>query len=218
MAVVLAFVLAYVFSLIIGFGLHEWSHAFTAYKMGDPTPKVLGRLTLNPLKHVDGLGMVSFLLIGFGWAKPVQVNPMNFKNYKRGMFLVSISGIFTNLLLAFVFSGAYYLFVTNCAIGFSNGAYTYSNALMYFFHFLFEYSIIINITMFIFNLMPIFPLDGFNIIRSFCKYDNKFISFMYRYGTLILIFVLISPIFDILYSLISGNILQIFFNFWGIFG
>ena len=100
---ILAFIAGYIFAIIIAFGLHEFAHAFSAYKLGDPTPKALGRLTLNPLKHLDMYGLIGFLVVGFGWAKPVEINPLNFKKYRRDMFLVSISGVLTNLLLAFLF-------------------------------------------------------------------------------------------------------------------
>ena len=215
-SVVLAFVLAYIFAITLAFGLHEYAHAFTAYKLGDPTPKALGRLTLNPLKHLDVYGLIGFLLVGFGWAKPVQINPLNFKKYKRDMFLVSISGVVTNIILAFIFSGGYFFFTTYCG-KLVNGVITYSNSLMYFFHYFLQYSVILNIALFIFNLIPVYPLDGFNAVRSFTKYNNKFVNFMYKFGNIIMLFIIITPIFDILYSFITENILSVFFNFWRIF-
>ena len=95
----LAFTLAVIFSLTI----HEFSHSFVAYKLGDDTPKKMGRLTFNPMAHFDALGLFSFMFLGFGWAKPVPINPFNFKKIKRDTFLVSISGIVANLIFAFSF-------------------------------------------------------------------------------------------------------------------
>ena len=81
---------------------HEWGHAFAATKCGDGTAKAYGRLTLNPIKHLDPLGFVCCALVGFGWAKPVPINPYNFKNYRKGLFLTAIAGVLVNYLIAFV--------------------------------------------------------------------------------------------------------------------
>ena len=107
-AQILALALGYMFAIVIGFSMHEFAHAFSAVKLGDPTPKALGRLTLNPLKHIDIFGLIGFLVVGFGWAKPVEINPFNFKKIRRDTFIVSISGVTVNLLLAFIFSGIYF--------------------------------------------------------------------------------------------------------------
>lgn len=205
---ILAFVLGYLLALVFAFALHEFAHAFTAYKLGDPTPKAMGRLTLNPLKHIDTFGMIAFLLVGFGWAKPVEINPMNFKKYRRDMFFVSIAGVLTNIVLAFVFSALYLLFIR-----FAN----LSNSLMYFIYFFLEYSLIINIALFIFNLLPIYPLDGFNVLKSVFRLNNKFLNFMYKYGSIIMLVILITPLFDILYSEATSFIVDIFFKFWRLF-
>lgn len=205
---ILAFILGYLFAIIIAFSMHEFAHAFTAYKLGDPTPKAMGRLTLNPLKHLDPMGMIAFLIFGFGWAKPVQINPMNFKKYRRDMFLVSIAGVFTNIVLAFIFSCLYMLFFNIASM---------SNSLMYFIGYFIEYSLIINIALFIFNLLPIYPLDGFNILKSVCKLNNKFLNFMYKYGGIIMLVFLITPLFDIIYYGTTSFIVSVFFRFWGLF-
>ena len=82
----------------ISLAMHEFAHGFVAYKMGDPTPKMAGRVTLNPFKHLDLMGFLFFIFFGFGWAKPMPVNPLNFKKYKKGVRLVSIAGVLTNFL------------------------------------------------------------------------------------------------------------------------
>ncbi|MBE7082056.1 MAG: site-2 protease family protein [Clostridiales bacterium] len=213
---ILAFVLGYIFAVVLAFGLHEYSHAFVANKLGDPTPKALGRLTLNPFKHLDKFGMLGFLIFGFGWAKPVPINPMRFKRYKRDMVLVSLSGVITNLILAFIISGIYFFYFTNVAKFDANG-FTYSNSLLYMIHYFLQYSIILNIALFVFNLLPIYPLDGFNTIKSMLKPNNKFVNFMYRYGNIILLILLITPLFDMFYNLVTGFLTNTFFSFWGLF-
>lgn len=214
---IIAFVVGYVFAIILAFGLHEFAHAFTAYKLGDPTPKALGRLTINPLKHLDMYGLIGFLIVGFGWAKPVEINPLNFKKYRRDMFLVSISGVLTNLFLAFIFSGLYYFFVTNFSSIDANGI-KYANDLMFLIHYFLQYSIVLNIALFCFNLIPVYPLDGFNALKSILRLNNKFLNFMYRWGNIIMIVIIISPFFDMFYNLVTSFITDTFFGFWGLFG
>lgn len=214
---ILALMVGYIFAIVIAFSMHEFAHAYTAYKLGDPTPKALGRLTLNPLKHLDLYGLIGFLVVGFGWAKPVEVNPLNFKKYRRDMFFVSIAGVLTNLLLAFVFSGVFYFFFNHFAV-IENGAIKYSNDLLFLIHYFLQYSIILNIALFCFNLIPVYPLDGFNALKSMFRLNNKFLNFMYRYGNIILILIIITPFFDIFYNIVTGFITDTFFGFWGLFG
>ncbi len=214
---ILAIILGYIFAIVIAFGMHEFMHAFTAYKLGDPTPKAMGRLTINPLKHLDAFGMIAFMFIGFGWARPVEINPMNFRKYKRDMFLVSIAGVVTNLALAFVFSGAFFFFYYYVATFNEAGVLYYANELLYFVHYFLEFCVMLNIALFIFNLIPVYPLDGFNAISAIARPNNRFVNFMFRYGSLIMLLIIITPIFDILYSLVTNHIVNVFFNFWGIF-
>ncbi len=214
---ILAFIVGYIFAIIIAFSLHEYAHALTAYKLGDITPKALGRLTINPFKHIDMYGLIGFLVVGFGWAKPVEVNPLHFKKYRRDMFLVSIAGVLTNLILAFVFSGIFYFYYYYVAKVDSTGAIYYTNDLLYLIHYFLEYSVVLNIALFCFNLIPIYPLDGFNAIKSLFRLNNKFLNFMYRWGNLILIVVIIMPFFDYFYNLVTGFITNTFFSFWGLF-
>ena len=108
----LIYIIAYIFAMMLALVLHEFSHGFTAYKCGDDTARLSGRLSLNPFNHIDIFGLMSFLFIGFGWAKPVPVNSLKFRNYKRGQRLVSLSGVVTNFILAFIFSGLAFFFAT----------------------------------------------------------------------------------------------------------
>lgn len=204
-----AFLLAYVIAITFAITAHEYSHALMAYKFGDPTPKLMKRLSLNPANHFDTWGVLCFLLVGFGWAKPVQINPLNFRNYNKGRRWVSIIGIPTNLVLAIFFSGFYYFFFGKLlAIG---------NTFCTFVAYLLMFCTIINLSLAIFNLIPIYPLDGFNFIATFMKPDNKFVQFMVRYGSLIMLIFVISPIFDMLYGAVMGGVTTLLQLFWGLF-
>ncbi len=204
----MAFVLAYMLAIFFAFCLHELSHGAVAYWCGDKTAKQSGRLTLNPFRHIDAFGLLSFLFVGFGWAKPVPVNPLNFRNYKRGIRLVSMSGVITNLILGFLFSCLYYFVGAGL-----NGA----NTFLLFVKFFLSISTTVNISLAVFNLFPIYPLDGFNFLSSFLSPNNKFVQFMYRYGGIILLIFVILPVFDTLYYFLVGGIEDLFQMFWGLF-
>lgn len=214
----LAVVIAYFFAICIAMSFHEFAHAFTAHKCGDLTPKATGRLTLNPFAHFSGLGLLMFFLVGFGWAKPVQINPIRFKHYRKGMFWTSISGVLTNLALAFVFSGLYILFLVSIL----NFGWDINNLLVLFFEYFFYFSLTINLVLFIFNLLPIPPLDGYNVISIYTKYNNKLMLWLERYGFFVIIF-LVLPIFggksilEMFYDVIIPAIENVFFSFWSLF-
>ena len=174
--------LAMVLVLVISFSLHEFGHAFVAYKQGDYTPKSTGRVTLNPLKHMDPVGFICCLLFGFGWAKPVEINSLNFRNYRKGMVLTSIAGVIVNIILAFLGCGLYLV-----CLRFLPLTSNLAMFLLYFFEFLYS----INLCLFVFNLLPIYPLDGFKIVDTLTKYNNKFVNFMRQYGNIILIVLLL---------------------------
>ena len=136
--------------------IHECAHAWTAEKLGDSTAKEQGRITLNPFVHLDLFGAVCMLLTGFGWARPVQVNPLNFKNRKWGMALTSLAGPVSNILLAtltlMIYKVIAYLTYTST-----------SNFYDYFLQIL-SYMVLLNIGLAVFNLLPIPPLDGSRIL------------------------------------------------------
>lgn len=173
----LTFSIAVIFALTI----HEYSHAFMAYKLGDNTAKLAGRLTLNPIAHFDLTGLLCFLFLGFGWAKPVPVNSFNFKKIKRDTFLVSIAGILSNLILVIIF----------CPIQLLLAPAALDSDLLYAIYCLATYIYQINLVFIMFNLLPIHPLDGFNAIASLLKYENKFVLFMRRFGSIILLATII---------------------------
>ena len=202
-------ILGYVFALCLGIILHELAHGFVALKCGDDTAKLMGRLSLNPLKHFDAFGILCFLFIGFGWAKPVPVNEMKYRNFKRGQRLVSLAGIVVNIILAFIFSGLYFFFYRDLIFS--------TNMFLNFLGYFILFGFMINISLAIFNLLPLYPLDGFKFLRSFMRPNNKFILFMERYGNLILIILFFTSAFDYGYSFFVGIVEKIFFSFWGLF-
>lgn len=147
-------------ALMIAFTFHEFAHAYFAYKFGDPTAKSQGRVSLNPRVHLDILGTILIFIAGFGWAKPVPVNRSYFKRPRLMSIIVSAAGPLSNLVIAFV--GLFLLYLLqdlNAIEGLTKGA---GNALVTFFYYL----ITLNITLFIFNLIPLPPLDGYRIIED----------------------------------------------------
>lgn len=209
---------ALVFSIV----LHEVAHGLVAHWNGDDTAKINGRLSLNPIRHFDLLGGLMLLFAGFGYAKPVPVNPYNFRNYRKGCILVSIAGVATNLIIGFLASGLSVLFYN----------LSDSNAALSFEYIFFSYLSQFNILLCFFNLLPIFPLDGFNLIKALCKRENGFIRFMMSYGQYILFALIIvsvmvgrfnvpyylSPI-DLYFNFTAGYVNLGFKSFWGlIFG
>ena len=96
-----------IFVYLISLTIHEFAHAFSAFKCGDPTAKLAGRMTLNPFKHLDMMGFLMFIFLGVGWAKPVPINPINFKKYKKGTRIVSLAGVTANLILGLISSIAF---------------------------------------------------------------------------------------------------------------
>ena len=143
--------------------VHEYAHAYAAYKLGDPTAKNLGRLTLNPIKHLDPMGALCMIIFHFGWAKPVPINARNFKNPKRDFALSAMAGPLSNMIFAF-FSAFLYLLLLSIFKDIKfNSEFTFKLAentllFVYIFH-------IINIGIGIFNLIPIPPLDGSRILN-----------------------------------------------------
>ncbi|MFZ3071557.1 MAG: site-2 protease family protein [Anaerolineaceae bacterium] len=147
-----------ILTLIIAFTLHEFAHGRVADMFGDDTPRLAGRLTLNPLKHLDPIGTLMLILVGFGWAKPVPINPDIIRRRSRaGVMLVSLAGPFTNLLLALAASVPFQL---NLVSPYS----TATGILPTMDEFLLEF-VFINVALFLFNLLPLAPLDGEKVVE-----------------------------------------------------
>ena len=144
-------------AVIIVLTLHEFAHAYVAYKCGDPTPKWSGRLSLNPLRHFDLFGLLCFTFVGFGWAKPVSINPENFRNYRAGLGLTACAGIVVNYLTALLIYPVYLV-----VVHYMPEVPFVTLVLEYFFYLVFAYSL----SFFVFNLLPLYPLDGFRILDA----------------------------------------------------
>lgn len=211
---VLVLILAILLSAMIAIVFHEVAHGYVAMKFGDYTAKARGRLTLNPVEHFDLVGLLMLLLVGFGWAKPVPIDPNNFTDYKKGMIGVSIAGVVTNIILGSLFLLVLYLIAPIMAIS------TTSRVIFVLQQFLFYfviYSVMINFMLAFFNLLPIYPLDGFRLLNIFLKHGNPYSVFMYKNGFYVLIGLIIGgnlmsmiglPFLNIFY-LISNSILSI---------
>lgn len=179
---------------------HEFAHAAVAVANGDPTPKLNGRLSLNPLRHFDPLGFVMCALVGFGWARPVPINSANFKNYKVGLFTTAIAGVVTNYIIAFIFYPLYLLSDIYVGMGTAGGLF-----LTTFLWLVFSY----NLSIAVFNLLPLFPLDGFRVVESLTKPWNKVRQFLGKYGQLILLVL----IFESFVCSVVGRFYPIFYSF-----
>ena len=147
-------------AIIIGLSFHEYAHAVTAYKMGDPTPKMQGRVTINPMAHIDWLGFAALVFCGFGWGVPVEINPANFRNRRKGELLVSLAGVAMNLLIAVIFAVVAKLLVVFLGYSFLSGSF---GSILWT---MIMYIIQINLVLMIFNLIPCPPLDGFSVISE----------------------------------------------------
>ncbi len=178
--------------IIIGLSFHEFGHAFVSDRLGDPTPRAQGRVTLNPKAHFDPFGFLALVFCGFGWGVPVEINPRYYKHPRRDEFLVSIAGVVMNLIVAVAFSVIVHFIYTNvpyetlstgtlAGIGFS----------------MLIQVIFINLVLMVFNLIPIPPLDGFGIVTEIFNLKTKRIYYvLYDYGFPILLMLLILGIVD----------------------
>ena len=175
-------------AVLISIILHEIAHGYVALWNGDAKAKMQGRLTVNPIKHFDVIGFLMLMVCGFGYAKPVPVNPFNFKHQKRGIFTVAVAGVTVNLLLAFIASG-FMVLMNLMAVWFPGGVGVFGG-----FESFFLYLMLVNLSLFFFNLLPIYPLDGFRVVEAFTKFNNPVTKFIRDYG----MYILIERAFEIL--------------------
>ena len=185
--------------IVIAMVVHEYAHARVAYALGDYTPRLQGRLTLNPAAHVDPIGLLMLFIVHFGWAKPVQINPMNFSNPRRDDILVSLAGPASNLITSFI---ALIILVLLAKFDFP-----LSEGLLVVFNLI----IIYNINFAIFNMLPIPPLDGSHILRNLLPYEMaRVYEQLERYSFIFLIIILMTPVLSYIFVPLQRFIFGIF--------
>ena len=189
-------VLAILVIVFLVLPFHEWAHAFTALKLGDTSVKYRGRLTLNPMAHIDPFGALALLLFGFGWAKPVPIDPRNFKNPKLGMGIVALMGPVANIVAAIVGGLIFHAIAAFAPTFFTGEGFGYYLNLFLVFY------IQINVSLAVFNLLPIPPLDGSKILFVFLP--DRAVAWFYRYQNIISI---------VLIALLWMGVLSIPLNF-----
>mgnify|MGYP000901837055 CR=1 FL=1 len=168
-----------IIALIMAISIHEYAHAWTAYYLGDPTPKIQGRITINTIKHRDPFGTIFLLLAGFGWGKPVMTHPNNYKNPSRDYVITSFAGPFANLIMAAITSLPTTIAL---ALGYNIekiAALQFTETVYY-----------LNLLLFTFNLLPIYPLDGSKLIMYFIKKPSTMKLFITS-GPIILLIILL---------------------------
>lgn len=171
--------------IIIGLSFHEAAHAWVSYKLGDPTPKLQGRVTLNPLAHIDPVGFIALLFIGFGWGIPVEIDPRHYKNRRSGELLVSLAGVTANLITAVIFALIFRLAESHMSYAFYQGA---GQVLMQ----ILLYVVYINLVLMVFNLIPVPPLDGFGVVTQLFRLERyEWYWKIYQYGQPILLILII---------------------------
>jgi len=193
-------------AIVIGLTFHEFAHAFSAWKLGDMTPKAQGRVTLNPLAHIDPFGILALVFVGFGWGRPVQVNPFAFKKNRRGAnIIVDVAGVTTNFILAFIFTAIYILSI----VQWHQDQYGALCAIL-------GNVITINIILMLFNLLPIPPLDGFGIITEiFDLRRYPWYHTLYNSGMFILLILVFFGITRYIFTqAVIQSIYGLFFKIW----
>lgn len=189
-------------AVLLALSIHEYAHAVVAVRLGDPRPKFDGRLTLNPLAHLDPIGTIMLFFFSFGWAKPVMVDTTRFKNPRRDMMWVALAGPVSNIVLAFVLSRLYPFIITLVPASAAQATWMF-----------FSVTIQINIWLAVFNMLPLPPLDGSKVLAGLLprKYAFQYAR-LESYGTVILLLLVVSgglfrvlqPVFTTVYRLVVG--------------
>lgn len=180
----LARVLKFLPGIILGLTVHEFCHALVAHMCGDSTSKEQGRVSLNPLKHIDPLGFLLLIFAGFGWAKPVQFNEQNLRNPKTDVIKIALAGPLSNAVIAMVLSVIFSILSSN--------AFVHSTPAIQIISEMFIYAIYINWGLFIFNLIPLPPLDGSHLLLSAFKKNPVLYNGLYKYGSFLLFGLIIA--------------------------
>lgn len=183
---------SWLLSLVVAITVHEFAHALSAERLGDPTPRLMGRLTLNPLAHLDPIGTLMLLIARFGWGKPVQFDPFNLRHPRRDSAIISLAGPASNLIVAFIASVALQILFHSRLTLLSN---SFVGGSLYLVIGLIQPLIVLNVILAVFNLIPIHPLDGFKIVGGILPSDYaRQWQELEPYGMIFLIF-LIFPFF-----------------------
>lgn len=180
----LARTLKFLPGILIGLTVHEYCHALVAHMCGDSTSKDQGRVTLNPLKHIDPLGFIMLLVAGFGWAKPVQFNEMNLRNPKYDVIKIALAGPLSNAVIAMILS-VFFSVLTSFLPAYSSSTMQVASEV-------FLYAIYINWGLFIFNLIPLPPLDGSHLLFSQLRRFPALYDGLYKYGSFLLFGLIIA--------------------------
>lgn len=188
--------------IVIGLTFHEAAHGYVSYWLGDPTPKLQGRLSFNPLHHIDPVGFVALLIAGFGWGQPVQIDPRYYKHRRRDELLVSLAGVAMNFLIAIVTALAIRGLLAVMSYSFYQGIGIVIIQILY-------YIFMINIVLMIFNLLPVPPLDGFGILTQIFNLEKyPWYVNLYNNGFFILMLLIIFNVTD----MIIGPCFTFFYN------
>lgn len=194
--------------IIVGLSFHEFAHGWVAYKLGDPTPKFQGRLTINPKAHIDPVGLVALLFAGFGWGRPVEINPNNFKNRRKGEFLTALAGVIMNLIIAVIFG-----VVVKLILMIGGGTFA-ASSLGDIVITVCMYVIQINLVLMIFNLIPVPPLDGFTVVTELfnVKHTPAYYT-VCRYGSVILLGLILFDVTSMILSPLVSFFMGLITNF-----
>ncbi len=171
--------------ILFALTIHEYCHALVAYRLGDDTASLQGRLTLNPLMHLDPIGTIMMFIAGFGWAKPVPVNPLNFKDPKKGMLLVAIAGPISNLITAIIAGLFLKIILSDPSFSLETNSGAFNTLVL-----ILILNVIFGIVLAVFNMIPIPPLDGSRVLYAYLpdKYADKY-ALLEQYGMFFLIFI-----------------------------
>jgi Zn-dependent protease len=204
-------VLKFLPGVILGLTVHEFCHAWVAHMCGDSTSKDQGRVTLNPFKHIDPLGFIMLIVVGFGWAKPVQFNENNLRNPRTDVIKIALAGPLSNALIAMILSVILALIAKSVTDFYSQGMQIVTEV--------FRYAIFINWGLFVFNLIPLPPLDGSHLIFSQLKRFPSIYEGLYKYSSYLLFGLVIATMLTKINFLPIGPVIEFFYRgFFSIIG